>query len=173
MTAHRTKETNVEFDVTIEIPKGQRNKYEIDHDTGRVRLDRYLYTPMAYPADYGYIDNSLGSDGDPLDCLVLLPESVYPGVIVEARPVGVLLMTDQSGRDEKIVAVPASDQRWNHIQNVTDIPEFDRKAIEHFFTHYKDLEPGKWSKVEGWDDRAQAETLVVEAKQRLKDQASH
>jgi inorganic pyrophosphatase len=164
---------DVEFDVTIEIPKGQRNKYEVDHETGRVRLDRYLYTPMVYPADYGYIENTLGSDGDPLDCLVLLPESVFPGVLVEARPVGVLLMSDEAGGDEKIVAVPAGDKRWNHIQDVSDIGEFDRKAIEHFFEHYKDLEPGKWVKVEGWGDRAKAEVLVDEAVARLKEQGGH
>ncbi|WP_024800945.1 inorganic diphosphatase [Nocardia sp. BMG51109] len=163
----------MEFDVTIEIPKGQRNKYEVDHETGRVRLDRYLYTPMVYPADYGYIENSLGSDGDPLDCLVLLPESVFPGVIVEARPVGVLLMSDEAGGDEKIVAVPAGDKRWDHIQEVSDVGEFERKAIGHFFEHYKDLEPGKWVKVDGWDGRAKAETLVEEAFARLKEQGSH
>ncbi|MEV3963612.1 inorganic diphosphatase, partial [Nocardia sp. NPDC050193] len=97
----------MEFDVTIEIPKGSRNKYEVDHETGRVRLDRFLFTSMAYPADYGYIENTLGEDGDPLDALVLLPDSVFPGVIVEARPVAMYKMTDEAGGDDKILCVPA------------------------------------------------------------------
>ncbi|MTE12289.1 inorganic diphosphatase [Nocardia aurantiaca] len=163
----------MEFDVTIEIPRGQRNKYEVDHKTGRVRLDRYLYTPMMYPADYGYIEDTLGSDGDPLDCMVLLPEPVFPGVLVEARPVGVLIMSDEAGGDEKVVAVPASDKRWAHIQDVEDIPEFQRKEIAHFFERYKDLEPGKWVKVEGWEGREKAEKLVDEAYARLKEQGGH
>lgn len=157
----------MEFDVTIEIPKGQRNKYEFDHETGRVRLDRYLFTPMVYPADYGFVEHTLGSDGDPLDCLVLLPEPVFPGVMVAARPVAVLLMSDEAGTDEKIVAVPARDKRWDHIQDISDVPDLERKAIGHFFEHYKDLEPGKWVKVEGWDGRAKAESLVQAAIDRL------
>ncbi|MVU79451.1 inorganic diphosphatase [Nocardia sp. ET3-3] len=163
----------MEFDVTIEIPRGQRNKYEVDHETGRVRLDRYLYTPMMYPADYGYIENTLGGDGDPLDCMVLLPEPVFPGVLVEARPVGVLIMSDEAGTDEKLVAVPNKDKRWAHIQDVEDIPEFQRKEIAHFFERYKDLEPGKWVKVEGWEGREKAEKLVEEAYARLKEQGGH
>ena len=101
----------MQFDVIIEIPKGQRNKYEVDHETGRVRLDRYLYTPMAYPTDYGFIEDTLGEDGDPLDALVLLPESVFPGVTVEARPVGMFQMTDEAGGDDKVLCVPAGDHR--------------------------------------------------------------
>ncbi len=101
----------MEFDVTIEIPKGQRNKYEVDHETGRVRLDRYLYTPMAYPADYGFIEDTLGEDGDPLDALVLLPLSVFPpGVLIEARPVGMFKMVDEAGGDDKVLCVPAGGQ---------------------------------------------------------------
>ena len=150
----------MQFDVTIEIPKGQRNKYEIDHKTGRLRLDRYLYTPMGYPADYGYIEDTLGEDGDPLDALVLLPESVHPGVIVEARPVAMFKMVDDAGGDDKVVCVPAGDPRWDHIQDVNDIPEYTRKEIEHFFEHYKDLEPAKWVKTEGWASVAEAEKIV-------------
>ncbi len=163
----------MEFDATIEIPKGQRNKYEVDHKTGRVRLDRYLYTPMVYPADYGYIENTLGSDGDPLDVLVLLPEPVFPGVIVEARAVGMLRMSDEAGGDEKVVAVPAGDKRWNHIQDVTDIPEAERNAIQHFFEHYKDLEPNKWVKVDEWADRAAAEAEIEASYKRLQEQGEH
>ena len=108
----------MEFDVVIEIPKGQRNKYEVDHETGRVKLDRYLYTSMGYPTDYGFIENTLGEDGDPLDALVLLPESVFPGCIVEARPVGMFQMTDEAGGDDKVLCVPAGDPRWDHIQDL-------------------------------------------------------
>lgn len=99
----------MQFDVTIEIPKGQRNKYEVDHETGRVRLDRYLYTPMAYPTDYGFIEDTLGDDGDPLDALVLLPQPVFPGVLVAARPVGMFRMVDEHGGDDKVLCVPAGD----------------------------------------------------------------
>ena len=123
----------MQFDVTIEIPKGQRNKYEVDHETGRVRLDRYLYTSMAYPTDYGFIEDTLGEDGDPLDALVLLPQSVFPGVVVEARPVAMFRMTDEAGGDDKVLCVPAGDHRWDHIQDIGDVPQFELDAIKHFF----------------------------------------
>lgn len=163
----------MEFDVTIEIPKGSRNKYEVDHESGRVRLDRYLYTSMAYPADYGYIENTLGEDGDPLDALVLLPESVFPGVIVEARPVAVYRMTDEAGGDDKILAVPAGDPRWDHIQELSDVPEFELAAIKHFFERYKDLEPGKFVKGSEWVGRVEAEKIIDEAFARLKENGGH
>ena len=115
----------MQFDVVIEIPKGQRNKYEVDHETGRVKLDRYLYTPMAYPADYGFIENTLGEDGDPLDALVLLPESVFPGVLVEARPVAMFQMVDEAGGDDKVLCVPAGDHRWDHIQDIGDVSAYE------------------------------------------------
>ncbi|NLV80032.1 MAG: inorganic diphosphatase [Rhodococcus sp.] len=159
----------MEFEVTIEIPKGQRNKYEVDHETGRVKLDRYLYTSFGYPADYGYIENTLGEDGDPLDCLVLLPESVYPGVIVEARPVGMFKMVDEAGGDDKVLAVPAGDPRWDHIQDITDVPQFELDAIKHFFVHYKDLEPGKHVEAADWAGRAEAEAEYTASVERLKN----
>ena len=157
----------VEFDVTIEIPKGQRNKYEVDHETGKVHLDRYLYTSMGYPADYGYIDNTLGEDGDPLDAMVLLPESVYPGVIVSARIVAMYTMTDEAGGDDKLLCVPAGDVRWDHIQDVGDVDKFELDAISHFFEHYKDLEPGKEVQPGGWVGREAAEKVAQEAIERL------
>ncbi|ONM47396.1 inorganic diphosphatase [Nocardia donostiensis] len=163
----------MEFDVTIEIPKGSRNKYEVDHETGRVRLDRFLFTSMGYPADYGFIENTLGEDGDPLDALVLLPESVFPGVIVEARPVAMYKMTDEAGGDDKILCVPADDPRWDHIQDLKDVPEFELAAIKHFFERYKDLEPGKYVKGSEWVDRAAAEAEVQASFQRLKDKGAH
>ncbi len=112
----------MQFEVTIEIPKGGRNKYQIDHHTGRIRLDRYLYTAMGYPADYGFIDDTLGEDGDPLDALVLLPQPVLPGVIVTARPVGMLHMTDEAGGDDKVLCVPANDPRWDDVIDIEDVP---------------------------------------------------
>lgn len=155
------------IEVTIEIPKGSRNKYEIDHETGKVYLDRYLFTPMAYPADYGFIDNTLGEDGDPLDALVILPESVFPGVIVEARPVGVFKMTDEAGGDDKLLCV-VDDVRYEKFQDIDDIAQDVKDEIEHFFTHYKDLEPGKEVHGAGWGDKAAAEKILAEAVERHK-----
>ncbi|MCK0439439.1 inorganic diphosphatase [Gordonia alkaliphila] len=140
----------MEFEVTVEIPKGARNKYEVDHETGKVYLDRYLYTSMGYPADYGYIDHTLGEDGDPLDAMVLLTESVFPGVIVRSRVIGMYTMTDEAGGDDKLLAVPAGDPRWDHIQDIADVDSFELGAIAHFFEHYKDLEPGKEVTPGGW-----------------------
>ena len=154
------------YDAVIEIPRGSRNKYEIDHATGRVFLDRVLFTGFVYPADYGYFENSLGEDGDPLDVLVLLEYPVYPGVGVKVRPVGVLRMSDEAGGDDKVIAVQAKDPRWAHIQDVDDIPQHTRDEIGHFFEHYKDLEPGKWVKVDAWANAAEAERLIVEAIER-------
>lgn len=158
----------MQFDVTIEIPKGQRNKYEVDHETGRVRLDRYLYTPMAYPTDYGFIEDTLGDDGDPLDALVLLPQPVFPGVLVAARPVGMFRMVDEHGGDDKVLCVPAGDPRWDHVQDIGDVPAFELVAIKHFFVHYKDLEPGKFVKAADWVDRAEAEAEVQRSVERFK-----
>ncbi len=155
-------------DVIIEIPKGSRNKYEVDHETGRVFLDRYLYTSMAYPADYGFFENTLGEDGDPLDALVLLPESVFPGCTVKARVVGMYTMTDEAGGDDKLLCVPAGDVRWDHIQDVGDVSQFELDAISHFFEHYKDLEPGKEVTPGGWVGRERAQKVLDEAIERLK-----
>ncbi len=152
----------MEFDVTIEIPRGQRNKYEVDHETGRIRLDRYLFTPMAYPADYGYIEDSLGEDGDPLDALVLLPEPLFPGVVVEVRPIGVFHMTDEAGGDDKVLCVPV-DPRNVDVQDITDVNEFRLKEIQHFFERYKDLEPGKHVEGSDWGNREAAEKIIGEA----------
>ena len=149
-------------EVTIEIPKGSRNKYESHHETGKIYLDRFLFTSMGYPADYGYIDKTLADDGDPCDALVLLDESVFPGVIVKSRVVGVYTMSDEAGGDDKLLCVPALDPRWEHIQDVDDVPDFELKAIEHFFLHYKDLEPGKWVKILGWEGPEAAKKEVAD-----------
>ncbi|WP_343993282.1 inorganic diphosphatase [Nocardioides dubius] len=159
----------LEFDVLVEIPKGSRNKYEVDHVTGRIHLDRYLYTSMAYPEDYGYIENTLGLDGDPLDALVILPEPTFPGCIVKARAVGVFKMVDEAGGDDKILCVPAGDPRFDHLQDIDDVPKFERLQIQHFFETYKDLEPGK-SVEEGsqWVGRAAAEAEIEASIERFK-----
>jgi Inorganic pyrophosphatase len=162
-----------DYDAIIEIPRGSRNKYEVDHETGRVFLDRVLYTSFVYPTDYGFFENTLGEDGDPLDVLVLLEYPLFPGVGVKVRPVGVLNMSDEAGGDAKIIAVPNKDPRWAHIQDVNDIPEYTRKEIEHFFARYKDLEPGKFVNIEGWDGAERADQLVQEAIARLAEQGEH
>ncbi|PQZ58202.1 MULTISPECIES: inorganic diphosphatase [unclassified Microbacterium] len=157
-------------DAVIEIPRGSRVKYEVDHETGRVHLDRVLYTTFGYPADYGYFDNTLGEDGDPLDVLVLLDHAIYPGVVVEVRPVAVLKMSDEAGGDDKLVAVLAKDPRWAHIQDIDDIAEYTKKEISHFFEHYKDLEPNKWVKVDEWGNAAEAQRILDEAIVRAAEQ---
>ena len=133
----------MEFDVTIEIPKGNRNKYEIDHETGRIRLDRMLFTSTRYPDDYGFIDDTLGEDGDPLDALVLLEEPTFPGCVIRCRALGMFRMRDEKGGDDKVLCVPASDQRASWRTEIDDVSEFHRLEIQHFFEVYKDLEPGK------------------------------
>ena len=154
------------YDVIIEIPRGSRNKYEVDHATGRVRLDRTLFTGFVYPTDYGSFENTLGLDGDPVDALVLLEFPTFPGVTIEVRPVAVFNMTDDGGSDAKVICVQSKDPRWAHIQDLADIPEFTRKEIEHFFTHYKDLEPGKWAKLNGWGDVDDAKRIIMECVER-------
>ncbi|TDS87701.1 inorganic pyrophosphatase [Nesterenkonia aurantiaca] len=155
-------------DVTIEIPEGSRVKYEIDHETHRLRLDRVLFTPMQYPTHYGYFDDTLGEDGDPLDAMVWIPGvDLVPGVVVESRPVGVLNMTDDGGGDAKLLCVP-KDKRFDHIQELEDVDQWTRQEIEHFFTRYKDLEPGKWVKIEGWAGRTEAEAELTRSIERFK-----
>ncbi|GAA1657484.1 inorganic pyrophosphatase [Citricoccus zhacaiensis] len=154
-------------DVTIEIPAGSRVKYEFDHESGRLRLDRILFTSMQYPTHYGYFEDTLGEDGDPLDAMVFLPGfDLVPGVIVEARPIGVFNMTDDGGGDAKLLCVP-EDKRFDHIQELEDIDEWLKKEIEHFFTRYKDLEPGKWVKAEGWQGREAAEAELAASVERF------
>ncbi|KRV48950.1 inorganic pyrophosphatase [Wenjunlia vitaminophila] len=159
----------MEFDVTIEIPKGSRNKYEIDHETGRVRLDRMLFTSTRYPADYGYIEHTLGEDGDPLDALVILEEPTFPGVLVKCRAIGMFRMTDEAGGDDKILCVPAADPRMEHLRDIHHVSEFDRLEIQHFFEVYKDLEPGKSVEGASWAGRAEAETEIQNSIKRLKE----
>ena len=151
--------------VVIEIPQGSAVKYEVDKASGAVMVDRFLFTPMAYPAAYGFIPGTLADDGDPADALVLTPAGVVPGSVIRARPIGLLRMEDEAGQDEKIVCVPHDKihPQWSGVTEVAELPEITRDAIAHFFTHYKDLEKGKWVKVTGWEPRAAAEAAITES----------
>ena len=163
----------MEFDVLIEIPAGSRNKYEVDHLTGRIRLDRMLFTSTRYPNDYGYIEGTLGQDGDPLDAMVLLQEPTFPGCLIKCRAIGMFRMTDEAGGDDKVLCVPAGDPRLEHLRDIHHVPEFDRLEIQHFFEVYKDLEPGKWVKIDGWQGQAEAEAVVLAGIEKLKAEGAH
>jgi len=163
----------VEFDVTIEIPKGSRNKYEVDHETGRIRLDRRLFTSTSYPADYGFIEGTLGEDGDPLDALVLLDEPTFPGCLIACRTIGMFRMTDEAGGDDKVLCVPAHDPRVEHLRDIHHVSEFDRLEIQHFFEVYKDLEPGKSVEGASWVGRQDAEAEIEASKKRLEAAGGH
>lgn len=152
-------------EMVVEIPAGGRNKYEVDHESGRVRLDRTLYTSMVYPADYGFVEETLADDGDPLDALVLLDEPTFPGVVVSIRLVGLFRMDDENGHDAKLIAVPDGDPRWAGIADIGDVPAPTRDRIAHFFTHYKELEPGKFVTVHGFGSRRDAEVMLRDAQQ--------
>jgi len=157
----------MDVDVVIEIPQGSRNKYEMDHEIGRIRLDRMLFTSTVYPLDYGYIDNTLAEDGDPLDALVWLDEPTFPGCLVTVRPVAVFWMTDEKGPDAKVLTVPAADPRRGGVRDLADVPPYLTAEIGHFFDIYKELEPGKSADVRGWMDRTEAERVIKEAQLRV------
>ncbi|KXV73748.1 inorganic pyrophosphatase, partial [Gluconobacter japonicus] len=146
------KDVPNDINVVIEIPQGSQVKYEVDKESGAIFVDRFLFTPMAYPAAYGFIPGTLAADGDPADALVLAPAAVVPGAVIRARPIGMLKMEDESGQDEKIICVPHDKihPQFTDVKSIDDLPEITRKAIEHFFERYKDLEPNKWVKVTGW-----------------------
>ena len=151
--------------VFVEVPQGSRNKYELDAETGQIMLDRRLFTSMSYPADYGFIEGTLGEDGDPLDALVLVGEPTFPGCRIRARVVGVFHMTDEKGPDEKVICVPLKDPAWMRIGDIHDIPSEYRDEIEHFFQVYKDLEAGK-TETRGFGNRAEAEVIIEDARTR-------
>ena len=148
--------------VVVEIPKGSRNKYELDHETGRIRLDRMLFSPVHYPTDYGFVPGSLAEDGDPLDALVLLGEPTFPGCEIQARIVGMLDMADDKGRDQKLLVVPLTDPQWNHIYRFEEVAPHLLREIEHFFTVYKQLED-KTVEVFGWRDAEVGHRILREA----------
>jgi inorganic pyrophosphatase len=156
----------VEIEVVIEIPKGTRNKYEQDHDSGAIWLDRLLFTATRYPEDYGFVPHTLAEDGDPLDAMVVLDEPTFPGCHVHARPVGVFLMADEAGQDAKVLCVPSTDPRAESVVELDHIPAFELDEIAHFFAIYKQLEPGKNTRIRGWEGRPTAEAIIEAARLR-------
>jgi len=160
-----------EVNVIIEVPVGgEPIKYEMDKEAGTLVVDRFLYTAMRYPGNYGFIPHTLSDDGDPCDVLVANTRAIVPGAVIAVRPVGVLFMEDEAGGDEKIIAVPTSKltQRYDKVTNYSDLPEITLQQIQHFFEHYKDLEPKKWVKVLRWGNAEEARKLIVEGIERAK-----
>ncbi len=160
-----------DVNVVIEVQiGGEPIKYEMDKEAGTLFVDRFLYTPMRYPGNYGFVPHTLSDDGDPIDVLIANTRPLIPGAYINVRPVGVLKMQDDGGRDEKIIAVPSPKltKRYVGIVNYTDLPQITVEQIQHFFEHYKDLEPGKWVKLMGWGDAAEARQLIIDAIERAK-----
>ncbi len=160
-----------EVNVIVEVPiGGEPIKYEMDKEAGTMVVDRFLYTAMRYPGNYGFIPHTLSEDGDPVDVLIVSQRTLIPGAVIACRPIGVMNMKDEAGGDEKIVAVPVSriTQRYDKIRDIGDLPEIQMKQIEHFFTHYKDLESGKWAEALGWGGHGVAEQLIMDAVERAK-----
>ena len=165
------KNPPIEVNVIIEVPVGgEPIKYEMDKEAGTLVVDRFLYTAMRYPGNYGFIPHTLSDDGDPCDVLVANTHAIVPGAVMSVRPLGVLLMEDEAGGDEKILAVPSSKltQRYDKVASYSDLPAISLEQIQHFFAHYKDLEPGKWVKIDHWGDKDEAERLIGEAIARAK-----
>jgi len=161
------------IDVVVEIPRGSRNKYELDHVTGVFRLDRRLFSATVYPADYGFIPDTLGGDGDPLDALVLLDDPTFTGCWVTARPVGIFWMEDDKGPDAKVICVPAADPRWDEVEDIAQLPSHLLDEIEHFFDVYKMLEPDKHSATKGYEGRAAAWAEIEASRARVGEGDSH
>jgi len=160
-----------DINVIIEVPVGgEPIKYEMDKESGALVVDRFLYTPMRYPGNYGFVPHTLSDDGDPIDVVIANTRAIIPGAVMNCRPIGVLVMEDEKGQDEKIIAVPSDKltRRYEKVRTYSDLPEITIKQIEHFFEHYKDLEPGKWVKIVRWDGVDVAEKMIVEAIERAK-----
>ena len=160
-----------DVNVLVEVPiGGQPIKYELDKESGTLIVDRFLYTPMSYPGNYGFVPHTLSDDGDPIDVLICNTRPLVPGCVINVRPIGVLVMEDNAGQDEKIIAVPspAVTRRYEKIFEYTDLPEITLSQIEHFFKHYKDLEPGKWVKIADWENAAKARSMITQAIERAK-----
>lgn len=160
-----------DINVIIEVPiGGEPIKYELDKDSGALFVDRFLHTPMRYPGNYGFVPHTLSEDGDPIDVLICNTRPIIPGGVINCVPIGVLDMEDDGGQDEKLIAVPSSDmtKRYEGVREYTDLPLITREQVEHFFTHYKDLEPGKWVKIREWGSAARAKQLLTEAIERAK-----
>jgi inorganic pyrophosphatase len=160
-----------DVNVIIEVPLGgQPIKYEMDKEAGTLVVDRFLYTPMSYPGNYGFVPHTLSDDGDPIDVLVVNTRELVPSCVINVRPVGVLIMEDNAGQDEKVIAVPshALTKRYDHVLDHTDLPDITMQQVEHFFEHYKDLEPGKWVRIGDWYGAAKAKELIVESIDRAR-----
>ena len=163
-----------DVNVIIEVPiGGEPIKYEMDKAAGTLVVDRFLHTPMRYPGNYGFVPHTLSADGDPIDVLVANTRPIVPGAVINVRPIGVLKMVDDAGGDEKVLAVPTAKltKRYEHVANYTDLPRITLEQVQHFFEHYKDLEPGKWVKMGGWGDAEEARQLIREAMARAAQQA--
>ena len=160
-----------DVNVIVEVPVGgEPIKYELDKASGTLFVDRFLYTPMRYPGNYGFVPHTLAADGDPIDVLICNTRAIVPGAVMNCRPVGVLLMEDDAGGDEKVIAVPSNriTRRYERVRTSADLPQITLDQIRHFFEHYKDLEPGKWVRVRGWGDADEARRLITEAIARAK-----
>jgi inorganic pyrophosphatase len=153
--------------VIVEIPRFSQNKYEYDHDTNTIKLDRHLIVAMGYPAEYGFIPDTLGGDGDPLDALVITEFPTFPGCLIESKILGMCIMTDENGRDEKLICVPNYDKKWRDATDIGDVPKEILDRISHFFTVYKDLDEGKWVKVENYVGREEALSELAAARERF------
>jgi len=163
-----------DINVVIEVPVGgEPIKYEMDKRSGALFVDRFLYTPMRYPGNYGFVPHTLSTDGDPIDVLVCNTRAIVPGAVINCRPIGVLMMEDDGGGDEKLIAVPSHKltKRYDNVKTTKDLQQIFLDQIEHFFAHYKDLEPGKWVKLKGWEDSTFAERVIMEAIERNKGKA--
>lgn len=155
-----------DINVVIEVPVGgEPIKYELDKASGALFVDRFLYTPMRYPGNYGFVPHTLSEDGDPIDVLVCNTRVIIPGGVINCRPVGVLVMEDDAGQDEKILAVPSThvSRRYDNVADYTDLPDITRDQVQHFFEHYKDLEPNKWVRIDHWGDAVEAKQMIVDA----------
>lgn len=155
-----------DINVIVEVPVGgEPIKYELDKNSGTLFVDRFLYTPMRYPGNYGFVPHTMSEDGDPIDVLICNTRVIVPGAVINCRPIGVLVMEDDAGQDEKILAVPSEhvSQRYNGVQNYSDLPTITTDQIQHFFEHYKDLEADKWVKIGHWGDSVEARRLITEA----------
>jgi len=162
-----------DINVIVEVPVGgEPIKYEMDKASGAMFVDRFLYTPMRYPGNYGFVPHTMSEDGDPIDVLICNTRPIIPGAVINCRPIGVLVMEDDGGQDEKLIAVPSEkmSHRYIGIESYDDLPIISREQIEHFFKHYKDLEPDKWVKIQRWGDAAEAKRFIIEAISRADNQ---
>jgi inorganic pyrophosphatase len=160
-----------DVNVIVEVPVGgQPIKYEMDKEAGTLVVDRFLYTPMSYPGNYGFVPHTLSEDGDPIDVLIANTRPLVPGCVINVRPIGVLVMEDNAGKDEKVLAVPSPKltKRYENIHEFSELPEITLQQIQHFFEHYKDLEPGKWVKIGEWMGSSHARRMITEAIDRAK-----